>query len=90
VVIVLPTAAPLICSPTPVVVPVAQTTIISCTSQGYFGPFTWSLSDPSVASVELATGTLNFFYINGLKPGTTTLSLQFSIGGTGSVSITVP
>ncbi len=90
VVIVLPTAAPLICAPTPVIVPVAQTTIISCASQGYFGPFTWSLSDPTVASVELATGTLNFFYINGLKSGTTTLSLQFSISGSGSVSITVP
>lgn len=90
VVIAIPTPAPLVCSPAPVTVPVDQTVIINCNSQGYDGPYTWSLSDPTVASVQLATGTLNFFYINGLKTGTTTLSFQFSITGSGSVSITVP
>jgi hypothetical protein len=88
-VITIPTPAPLVCSPASVTVPVSQTAVINCTSQTYFGPFTWSLSDPSVASVQLATGTYTFFYINGVATGTTTLSLQFPDNGGGSVAITV-
>jgi hypothetical protein len=89
VVIAIPTSAPLVCLPAAVTVPVAQTVIVSCTSSGYAGSFTFNLSDPTVASVELATGTLNFFYITGLKAGTTNLSLQFSATGSGSVAIAV-
>ncbi len=42
-----------------------------------------------MASVQLATGTYTFFYINGVATGTTTLSLQFPDNGGGSVAITV-
>ena len=89
VVVAIPTPAPALCTPAPVSVPVGQTVVIDCTSQGYNGPFTVTLTDPTVASVQVANGTFTFFYVNGLKVGTTTLSLQFPAGGTGSVSISV-
>jgi Pilus formation protein N terminal region len=89
VIVAIPTPAPALCTPASVSVAVGQTVIIDCTSQGYNGPFTVTLGDPAVASAQVANGTFTFFYINGLKVGTTTLSLQFPAGGTGSVPITV-
>jgi hypothetical protein len=89
VVINIPTPAPVLCTPAPVSVPVGQRAVIECTSQGYNGPFTLSLSDPTVASVQVVGGTYTFFYVNGLVAGTTTLTFGFSAGGTGSVAITI-
>ena len=89
VIIGIPAAAPVLCSPSPVTVPVGQRALIDCTAQGYGGPLTWTLSDAAVASVQLATGTYTFFYVSGIQTGTTTLSLRYQTGGAGSVAITV-
>lgn len=85
----IPTPAPIVCSPAPVSVPVEQTVVIDCISQGYNGPFTIALSNPAVASIQPAAGTYTFFYVNGLQAGTATLSFTFAGGGAGSVDITV-
>ncbi len=89
IVIGVPTPAPVLCSPAPVTVAVNQRTVVDCTAQNYSGPFTPTVSDPTIASVQLATGTFTFFYVLGLKAGTTTLSLAYPPSGTGSVAITV-
>jgi hypothetical protein len=89
VVILVPSPAPITCAPATISVPVAQTIVLNCTEQNYSGAFTWTLSNANIASVQLATGTFTYFYITGLKAGTVTLSLLSSIGGTGTVSVTV-
>jgi hypothetical protein len=88
--IFVPAPAPIVCTPAPVVVGVNGTVVIVCTAPGYAGPFTLSVADPTVASVQ-QSNALNFTYFNvtGLRAGTTTLSLQSQPGGTGSVAITV-
>jgi hypothetical protein len=87
---VVPTNAPVICSPSPVVVAVAQRTVVNCTEQGFEGPIVFTLSDPTVASVQSASGTYTFFYVSGLKKGTTTLSLGTGNGVLGKDTIIVP
>ena len=89
IVIVVPTPAPVLCIPAPVVLAVAQRTVISCAAQGYSGPFSWKVSDSTIAAVQLAEGTFTLFYVAGLRTGTTTLSLQSPSGGIGQVVITV-
>ena len=88
-VVSIPTPAPVVCSPAPVSVPVGQTVVIDCTSLGYSGAFTTALGNPAVAAVALASGTYTFFYVSGLQPGSTTLTLTFAAGGAGSEAITV-
>jgi hypothetical protein len=78
-----------LCTPAPLSVPVGQRAVLNCTSQGYNGPFTLTLSDPTIATVQVVSGTYTFFYVNGLVAGTTTLTFGFTGGGTGSVTITV-
>ncbi|HTX03201.1 MAG TPA: hypothetical protein VMD07_05930 [Candidatus Acidoferrales bacterium] len=88
--IVVPTAAPIVCSPSSILVGVNQTVVIDCTEQGYGGAFTWSVASPAIASVVQSNDlTYTFFNVNGLQAGTTTLSLHSQPGGTGSVAITV-
>jgi hypothetical protein len=89
VVVGIPAPAPVVCTPAAVSVPVGQRAVLNCSSQGYFGPFTLTLDNPAVASVQPVTGTNTFFYVYGLQAGTATLSFAFSGGGTGSVGITV-
>jgi hypothetical protein len=89
IVVGVPTPAPVLCTPVAVSVPVGQRAVLDCTSPGYNGPFTLTLSDPAVASVQVVAGTYTFFYVNGLKAGMTELSFTFSGGGSGSVQITV-
>lgn len=89
-VFVVPTPAPIVCSPTSDIVGVNQTNIIDCTAQGFGGAFAISVADPTIASVQLAdSATFTFFSVTGLRAGTTTLSLRSQPGGTGSVAITV-
>ncbi len=89
IVIGVPTPSPVLCSPAPVTVAVNQRTVVDCTAQNYSGPFTSAVGDPTIASVQLTGGTFTFFYVSGLKAGTTTLSLAYPPSGTGSVDITV-
>jgi hypothetical protein len=87
--IIIPPAQPVICTPSPVSVGVAQRTVISCTSQGYAGPISLSVADPTIASVQLAAGTETLFYVSGLAVGTTTASFATQSGGSGQVTIGV-
>jgi hypothetical protein len=89
IVIVVPTPAPVVCSPAPVTIHVAQQTVISCTEQGYIGPFTFTVAAPSIATVQLAPGTFTLFYVSGVSLGTTSLSLTSGSGGVGQESINV-
>lgn len=88
--IAVPASAPVICSPAPVTVPVGSTIVIDCTSQGYGGPLTWMVSDPTVAAVQLASESYTFFYVTGLQTGTATLSFQSPAGGTGDAITVTP
>jgi hypothetical protein len=83
-----PTDAPVLCSPSPVNVTAGQTTTVNCTAAGYIGPFTFTVGDPTIASVSQGSSA-TLFNVTGLKSGMTTLNLQFPPGGTGSVTIIV-
>jgi hypothetical protein len=88
--IVVPTPAPIVCSPSSDAVGVNQTNFIDCTEPLYGGAFTFSVADPTIATVRQANDlTTTFFSVTGLRAGTTTLSLQSQAGGTGSLTITV-
>lgn len=89
VIIGIPAPAAVVCTPAPVSVPVGQRAVLNCTSEGYNGPFTVSLDNPAVASVQLVSGTYTFFYVYGLQAGTATASFASTGGGSGSVGITV-
>jgi hypothetical protein len=78
-----------LCAPAPVIIQVGQQTVISCTEQGYSGPFTSAVADSAIASVRLASGTFTLFYVAGVSVGTTTFSLQSNSGGVGHVVIHV-
>jgi hypothetical protein len=88
--IVVPTPAPIVCSPSPVAVSVGVTVQLNCSAQSYVGPFTWTVADPTVASVTLFNNeNFGIWNVTGLKAGTTTISLQSQVGGVGSDSIVV-
>jgi hypothetical protein len=90
IVIVVPTPAPVLCTPSQVVVAVGKTVLMNCAAAGYIGAFTWTVADPTIASVQLYNSeTQVYFNVTGLKAGSTTLSLQSQPGGTGSVTIDV-
>ncbi len=89
IVIIIPAAQPVVCTPSPVSVGVAQRIVIACNSQGYSGPIAFSVADPTIAAVQLAAGTYTLFYVSGLKAGTTTATFQTQSGGSGQVTITV-
>jgi len=89
IVIVVPSPPPVLCTPAPVVIAVAQQTVISCAQQGYIGPLTFTVANPAIASVKLAAGTFTLFYVTGVSVGTTSLSLESSSGGVGQTTIQV-
>jgi len=78
-----------LCTPAPVTIAVAQQTIISCTEAGYSGPFTWTVANPAIASVQLAKETFTLFYVVGVNVGTTSVSLTSNTGGVGQATIKV-
>lgn len=85
-----PTPSPILCSPAPITVAVGQHVLVDCTAQGYVGPFTWSVADPTIVSIQQFNDeTYTYFTAVGLKAGSTMLSLQSLPGGTGSDTITV-
>jgi hypothetical protein len=53
--ITVPTPAPIVCSPAPVVVAVGQTVSVGCSEAVYGGAFQLALADPSLATVTLPT-----------------------------------
>jgi hypothetical protein len=90
IIIIVPTPSPVLCSPAPVLVSVGQKVAFDCTAQGYTGPFTWMVADPTIASVQQFNNeTFTVFTVTGLKAGTTALSLQSAPAGTGSETIVV-
>lgn len=63
---------------------------MTCTAQGYIGPFTFAVADPAIATVEQFNDeTLTIFDVTGLHAGKTTLSLRSEPGGTGTDEIVV-
>jgi len=90
VIIPVPTPAPVICSPSPVVVSVNQSAGVDCAAAGYGGPYTFTVADPTIASVTLANGSFTHYFVTGLQHGTTTLTIHFASTGVGSDSINVP
>lgn len=88
-VISIPSAASIVCSPVSVLVGVNQTNVLECVEQGFGGAFTWSVANPSIASVQQSDSLRTFFNVTGLQSGTTAVSFHSQTGGTGSVTITV-
>jgi hypothetical protein len=90
VIIAIPAAAPVVCSPASVNVTVGQTVVITCTAQDSGGPFALSVANPAIANVQLFNSeNLTIFNVTGLAAGSTTLTVQSVPGGTGSVPIVV-
>jgi hypothetical protein len=88
--IVVPTPAPIVCAPSPVVVFLGYTADVDCTEPDYGGPLITTIAAPSIASVRQADPqSFSFLSVTGLAIGSTTLSLQSLSGGTGTVTITV-
>jgi hypothetical protein len=74
----------------PLTLAAGQQVQLDCTAQGYTGPFSWSVADPTIASVvQFNDETYTVFRVTGLAAGTTTLTLQNQPGGTGSDTIVV-
>jgi hypothetical protein len=71
-------------------VPVNQSAGVDCVAAHYGGPYTFTLSDPSIASVTQASGSFTHYFVTGLRAGTTTLTLHYGSSGVGSVAINVP
>ncbi len=85
-----PTPAPVLCLPSPIVVSVQKTVVVDCRADGYFGPFTWTVGDPSIASVQQYNAeTQMLFNVTGLRSGATSLTLLTRPQGSGTVSIQV-
>lgn len=89
VVIPVPTAAPVVCSPSPVLVRVGQNVIVSCSAARYSGSIHGSIADPTIASVQQVNPAYAFYTITGLKAGSTTFLLSYPPGGMGAVTIAV-
>lgn len=85
----IPTPAPIACKPTPVTITVGESVNINCTAPDYVGPFTWSIANSAIASIEPNNETFTYFSVTGLNNGTTTFSLQDQLGGSGADTITV-
>jgi hypothetical protein len=86
-ILVIPTAAPIACSPARLTLTTGQTTIVKCSEPGYVGPFAPLVADPTIASA-FATSQIpsETFAVTGLHAGTTLLSLRDKA----SSSVTVP
>lgn len=53
--ITVPTPAPIVCSPSPIVVTVGQTIAAACSEAGYGGAFQFAFADPAIATITLPT-----------------------------------
>jgi len=89
VLIPVPTPAPVICSPSPVAVAVNQNTGVDCAAAHYGGPYTFTVADPTIASVAQTSGSFTHYFVSGLRSGTTTLTVHYGSSGVGSVAINV-
>jgi len=89
VIIPVPTPAPVICSPSPVAVSVNQSVAVNCAAAHYGGPYTFTVANPTIASVTQANGSFTNYFVTGLRSGTTTLTLHYGSSGVGSVAIDV-
>ena len=89
IVIVVPTPSPVTCSPQYITVAVGQKAIVNCNAGNYVGYLNFTVDDPTIASVVLADGTYTFFYVTGIAPGSTTLSVTYPAGGFGTATIVV-
>jgi hypothetical protein len=87
--IIIPAAQPVLCTPSPAVVGVNQRIVVTCASDGYAGPISYSVADPTIANVQLAVGTSTLFYVSGVTAGRTTVSFETQSGGSGQETITI-
>ncbi|MGB6986174.1 MAG: hypothetical protein WBD74_09410 [Candidatus Aquilonibacter sp.] len=85
----IPTPAPVACTPAPVAIAVGQSVNINCSAPDYIGPFTWSIANPAIASIEPNSQAFTYFSVTGRNTGTTMFLLQDQLGGSGSDTITV-
>jgi hypothetical protein len=63
--------------------------IVDCSAAGYLGSFTYTIADPSIASIEPPVAPSTAFVVSGLAVGTTTLEITYPPGGAGSFQIDV-
>jgi hypothetical protein len=70
-------------------VSVNQSAGVDCAAARYGGPYTFTVADPTIASVTQASGSFTHYFVGGLRPGTTTLTLHYGLSGVGSVAINV-
>jgi len=87
--IIIPPPEPVICTPSPVTLGIAQRIVVTCASAGYTGPITFTIDNPAIADVELVAGTYTLYYVAGLQPGTATVTFATTSGGTGQLVVTV-
>jgi hypothetical protein len=91
VVLRVPPSAPEECSPSGITLAVGQSAVALCRSANYGGPISASATDPAIALVRTSEGARlpRYFYVTGLKPGTTTISVSYPRGPTTQYRINV-
>jgi hypothetical protein len=84
VVLPVPPAAPEECSPSDITVGVGQSAVAVCRSANYGGPIAATVTNPAIALVRTSGGALlpRYFYVTGLKAGTTTVLVSYPHGPT--------
>jgi hypothetical protein len=91
VVLQVPSSAPEECSPADVTLGVGQSAVAECRSANYGGPISATATNPAIALVRTSAGkTLpRYFYVTGLKIGTTTILVSYPHGPTSRYRVTV-
>jgi hypothetical protein len=88
--IVVPTFAPVTCTPPTLSVVVGGTSIVDCSAADYGALFNSVVADPTVASVSLANpSSADFYAIVGLSPGSTTVTFTTKSGQSFLVNVTI-
>jgi hypothetical protein len=88
--IVVPTFAPVTCTPQTVSVVVGGTSIVDCSAADYGGLFSSVVTDPTIASVSMASpSSADFYAIAGLSAGSTTITFSTKSGQSFTVSVSV-
>jgi hypothetical protein len=84
VVLPVPPSAPEECSPSDITVAVGQSAVAVCRSANYGGPIAATLTNPAIALVRTSGGAMlpRYFYVTGLKAGTTTVLVSYPHGPT--------
>jgi hypothetical protein len=84
VVLHVPPSAPEECSPSYITVSVGQSAVAECRSANYGGPIAATVTNPAIALVRTSGGAMlpRYFYVTGLRAGTTTVLVSYQHGPT--------